>query len=684
MKNKLRVLTLRISCIAGIRQPGMLARVGGLPLRLLILLFLGLAAAANAGLQLNGLFTSQMVLQRHQVVPVWGTADPGAEITVQFAGQQAMTTASPDGSWRIHLKALDASVRPQTLLARSSVGNQEVALTNVLVGDVWLCGGQSNMAETMDRFRIWERIKQGFTNDQLRLFKIKQGGVGSAEPTKELVVDPFFQQSWQVCTPEFAARFSAAAGFFGMKLQRDTGVPVGLLYANRGGTAANSWLPREVLAAHPRYARFLDPSNSEWKPSKQNPDAIRAPSHLYNGTIYPLAPFAIRGVIWYQGESDSQWSELYADLFADVIQSWRQLWGYDFPFLYVQLAPHAEVPWDRVGEARAWIRDAQFQVLQRVPHTGMAVITDAGEGQDIHPQAKDMPGERLALLAESLGDPKVNADFPILKKMTIADGKAVLQFDGVASGLEARRVAMNLSRGYLPGEAPDAVVALAGQLAGFVICGADHQFVPANAEIVGPDTVVVSSPAVKAPVAVRYGWANFPLCNLYGGNGMPASPFRTDHFPPPNFSGKSVGQPFQGIRSEWGDAMTSFAVADGKFQSLELDGVKGWQAEGSYLYFRSAAAGPRQGRLTLLYRDEGFATLQLRYDSSSKQKFTGDRPGVWKPGGEIELKNSKTWKVATFDLPDARFEGGCNGADLRFQSTGAMTIGGVYFQDVVR
>ena len=638
----------------------------------------------QAELVLNGLFTSNMVLQRNQDVPVWGAADPDANISVTFGGQMATTTAGPDGSWMIHLKPLKTSVLPQTLQIHSSVRNQDLALTNVLVGDVWLCGGQSNMEFPLQHFLIWPQVKDSFTNDQIRLFKIKQSGVGSPEPTKRLVVDPPFKQSWQRCTPEFAANFSATAGFFGRKLQRDTGVPIGLLSASRGGTEANMWLPREVLAANPEYARFLDESNPHLKPAANNPEAMLAPSHLFNGTIYPLAPFAIRGVIWYQGESDSKWPELYADLFADVILSWRQLWGYDFPFLYVQLAPHADVPWDQAGEARAWIRDAQLQVLKRVPDAGMAVIIDAGEGTDIHPQAKDVPGERLALLAEALDNPKVSADFPILKKMTVADAKAVLQFAGVASGLEARRVAMNLSKGHLPGQAPDAVIAPADRLVGFEICGADHHFVKADAEITGQDTVVVSAPKVTEPVAVRYGWTNFPICNLYGGNGLPASPFRTDNFPPPNFSGEATGQTFVGRRDEWGDAMTVFAVVDGKFQTRELDGVKGWQAEDSYLYFRAPTPGPRQGRLTLLYRDDGFATLQLRYDSASEKKFAGDRPGVWKPGGEIRLSNSKTWKIATFDLPDARFERGCNGADLRFQSTGGMTIGGVYFRESVR
>jgi sialate O-acetylesterase len=642
-----------------------------------IFFVLCLATASHAELQLNGLFTDHMVLQRNQEVPVWGTADPGEEVRVEFAGQQKKAVAGARGEWQVLLDPMKASSSGQSLQVSSF--KFHFSLSNVLIGDVWLCGGQSNMATLMKQYPlIWDPIQSGFNNDQVRMFKIKQGGVGAPEPTKALVIDPFFKDSWQACTPEFAAEFSATAGFFGLKLQRDTGVPVGLLYAVRGGTQANMWMPRAVLEAHPDYARFLDDSNNNWKSSKNNPDAIRAPSRLYNGTIHPLVPFAIRGVIWYQGESDSQWSELYESLMGDLIASWRAAWGYEFPFLYVQLAPYNGVNWDQIGEGWAWLRDAQYQTLKSVPKTGMVVITDGGEAKDIHPQAKKLPGERLATLAASLDDPKVNADFPTLEKMKIKDGRALLKFNQVASGLATGRVALNSNRGFSPGADPEAVVAAGNELKGFTICGADRKFVPAVAEIISKDVVEVSSPAVKDPIAVRYGWANFPLCNLYGGNGMPAVPFRTDDFPMPNLTAEKLGQAFEGVRSEWGASMNLVDVDDGTYERIEIDGVQGLKAKGSYLYFLSPEPGPRATRLTVLYYDEGFATVQLRYDSASEEIFAGDRPGAWKPAGEVRCRNSKQWKFVSFDLPDARFKGGCNGADIRIQSTGAMRVGGVY------
>ena len=645
-----------------------------------VVVSLFVVACASAELQLNGLFTDNMVLQRSQPVPVWGTADPGAKVSVGFAGQKKVGVASADGEWRVMLDPLKVSSKPRKMSVSSS-NNPTIHLSNLLVGDVWLCTGQSNMAQTMKRFLIWDQVKGHFINDQLRFFKIKEGGVGSPEPTKKLAIDPVFKNSWQECSPEFAAEFSAVGGFFGMKLQRDTGVPVGLLYAVRGGTQANMWMPREVLESNPDYARFLDESNGNWNPSKNNPDAIRAPSHLYNGTIHPLAPFAIRGVIWYQGESDSQWSELYESLMGDLIKSWRAEWGYGFPFLFVQLAPYDSVNWDaEYKEGWAWQREAQFQCLEAIPNSGMVVIIDGGEANDIHPQAKTLPGERLAVLAEALDDKSINADFPAFGKMTVGKGKALVQFNGVSGGLKTRRVAMNVERGSLPGQGPHAVVAEASELKGFTICGADRKFVPAQAEIVSGDSVRVWSPQVKQPVAVRYGWANFPLCNLYGGNGMPASPFRTDDFPKPNLTGEKLAEPFDGVKAAWGEPMELLNAGDGTFQAVELSGVQADKAEGYYIYAKAAFNEPKSAAVRVVYLDDGFGTLQLRYDSTDEKVFAGKIPGRWKPAGGIKLKNSKAWKVVRFDLPDGKFAKRCNGGDIRLQSTGKLIVGGVYVQ----
>ena len=642
-----------------------------------VVLSLLVVACASAELHLNGLFTDNMVLQRNQPVPVWGTADPGAQVTVEFAGQKKAAVADSSNHWKLTLDPMTACSTPRNFQVSSL--KFQVSCTNVLVGDVWLCAGQSNMAQTMKRYRVWDQVKDSFVNGQLRFFKIKEGGVGKPAPSKELVLDPFFTNSWQSCSAEFAAEFSAVGGFFGMKLQQDTGVPIGLLYANRGGTRANMWMPRKVLESKPIYEQFLDASNPEWMPSKGNPGIIRAPSYLYNGTIHPLIPFAIKGCIWYQGESDSQYADIYTEMMADLVVSWHAEWGNEFPFLFVQLAPWDNVRWDgEYKEGWAWQREAQFQCLETIPNSGMVVIIDGGEAKDIHPQAKNLPGERLAVLAEALDDKSINADFPAFGKMTVKKGKALVQFNGVSGGLKTQRVAMNVERGSLPGQGSHAVVAEANELTGFTICGEDQKFVPAQARIVSKDSVLVWSPEVKKPVAVRYGWANFPLCNLYGGNGMPASPFRTDDFPKPNLTGEKLGGLFEGVKPAWGEPMELLNTGDGKFQTLEVSGLQSSKAEGYYLYAKAAFNEPKSAVVCVVYFDDGFGTIQLRYDSTDGKIFAGKRPGVWKPAGEIKLRNSKAWKVVGFDLPDGKFAKRCNGGDIRLQSTGKLIVGGVY------
>lgn len=495
---------------------------------------IGVAAAGLCELRVNPLFTSHMVLQRNQPTAVYGTADVGESVAVEFGGQVKIGVADSSKHWKVFLDPMPASSKPGRLRVSSS--GSQVSFSDVLVGDVWLCAGQSNMATLMKNYPTLKDEIPSMTNRMIRLFKSKHEGFGASEPLDEVVADAAFDHSWQPMAPEFAENFSATACFFGKVLQSRTGVPVGLLYANRGGTQVNMWLPLKVMEKKPEvYGRFLDKNWSEWTPHPQgNPEAIRAPSYLYNGTIHPLTKFTIRGVIWYQGESDAMFAMAYSDMIKDLISSWREAWGYEFPFLCVQLAPYGAVAWDNSGESWAWQREAQM-AAQELPKTEMAVITDAGEYKDIHPQNKPVVGERLARLAASLDDPAIAARSPEQKSVFFEKEKAVITFSNVADGLETRRVAMNLNGCLPPGEDPYVLAVSADRLSGFEICGRDQCFKKAQAVVTGKDSVCVWSDEVSAPVAVRYGWANFPLCNLYNSEGLPASPFRTDSFEMPDF-----------------------------------------------------------------------------------------------------------------------------------------------------
>ncbi|QHI68789.1 sialate O-acetylesterase [Tichowtungia aerotolerans] len=507
--------------------------------------FGALVCCGYAELTLDPLFTSKMVLQRNRPVAVYGTANAGDTVTVEFApvsgpgqaGQVKTAVADSSRHWKVFLDPMPASTKPWKMTIRSSTDPLPQEFDDVLVGDVWLCAGQSNMASVMKNYPALKDDIREMNNGLVRLFKTKHEGVGCAELSDVVVPGAALRGSWQALSPEFAAEFSATACFFGRALQPQAGVPVGLLYANRGGTQVNMWLPLDVMQRKPElYGRFLDRSWPEWTPRPQgNPGAVRAPSYLYNGTIHPLIRYAIRGAIWYQGESDAMFAGDYPAMIKDLIGSWREAWGYEFPFLCVQLAPYGAVVWDNSGESWAWQREAQMAALD-LPKTELAVITDAGEFKDIHPQNKRPVGERLALLAASLDDPSVPARSPVMQSVRFQQGKAGVTFSNTEDGLEVRRLSMNRNERMRPGDDPEAFVVPADVLSGFEICGKDRHFKRAQAVLTGPDTVCVWSDEVPSPVAVRYGWANFPLCNLYNSVGLPASPFRSDSFEMPDFS----------------------------------------------------------------------------------------------------------------------------------------------------
>jgi sialate O-acetylesterase len=436
---------------------------------------------AVAAVKLHGLFTDNMVLQQGAKVPVWGTADANEKVTVSIHDQTVSVTAGKDGKWQLTLKKLKAGGPFDMTVAASNT----IKLTNVLVGEVWVCSGQSNMEWPVTASRDPKNAIANSKNPLIRLFFTPKTP-NKAAPQSELGTwkGP---TTWLECGPETVPGFSAVGYFFGRDLQRARNVPVGLIQSAWGGTAAERWTSKDVLE-----------STAGLKGLKS--------SDLYNGMIAPLIPFAIKGAIWYQGESNASQAYQYRTLFPAMIKNWRDDWKQgNFPFLFVQLAPY-----DRVkGNTWPELREAQLITAQKVPNTAMVVITDLGDPKDIHPKDKDPVGARLALCAQAIAyHEKVTYSGPEYSRRKIDGNKVVLSFKHVGKGL----------------------VAKGGPLTGFTIAGADKEFVKAEAAI-EEDKVVVSSPMVAAPVAVRYGWANYPVVNLYNRDGLPASPFRTDDFP---------------------------------------------------------------------------------------------------------------------------------------------------------
>lgn len=486
------------------------------------------ASLSRAEVKLPAVFSDNMVLQREKPIAVWGWADDGEEVTVKLVGTEAKTTAA-GGKWKLYLPRQKAGGP----LELSVKGRNEIRLRNVLVGEVWIASGQSNMEWPLQRSFESQKDISNASNPRIRLFTVPK--LKANEPAAD------FKGAWVECNSNTVPNFSAVAYYFGRDLEKALKVPIGLIHTSWGGSPAEVWIREQVMADNAQYrTEILDPFPAQlkryqddlakWESEKADlerqgkkitrnrPNLGWKPAELYNGMIAPLIPFSIRGAIWYQGESNADRASQYRTLFADMISNWRLDFGQgDFPFLEVQLAP-----WDKnkkrdlleitrePGESTwAELREAQLLATKVLPNVGMAVITDVGDKDDIHPTRKEPVGARLALAARQIAySQKLVASGPLYRELAIENGKAIVSFDQVGKGLEAR----------------------GGELTGFSIAGPDRKFVWANAEIKW-DKVIVSSPNVPEPVAVRYGWADYPVVNLFNKNGLPATPFRTDSFP---------------------------------------------------------------------------------------------------------------------------------------------------------
>lgn len=485
-------------------------------------ILLGLAAteSAQADVRLSSVFSDHMVLQRGMKVPVWGWANEGETVTVEFRGQKTVAT-TVNGKWMVRLPSLKAG-GPDTMKV---TGKNSVVIRDVLVGEVWVCSGQSNMEFPLSASFESKTAIDTAANPNIRLFTVPK--LKAEFPVSNVAAQ------WQECNPDTVKGFSAVGYFFGRDLQKALNVPVGLIHTSWGGSPAEVWMSQDVLVSNPAYQRdILDayPEQLKWyqnelakweketadlakegkQPARGRPWPTWKPTELYNGMIAPLLPYAIKGAIWYQGESNAGRAWQYRTLFADMIRNWRRDWNQgDFTFLAVQLAPFMKVQPEPQESAWAELREAQLLTTQALPKYGMAVITDVGDPVDIHPTKKEPVGGRLALAARGIAyGEKIEYSGPVYKNMKIDGNTIVLSFDHAKSGLEAR----------------------GGELTGFAIAGSDHKFVWAKAEIKG-NKVVVSSPSVAQPVAVRYGWADCPVVNLWNKDGLPATPFRTDDFP---------------------------------------------------------------------------------------------------------------------------------------------------------
>ncbi|MCE5251972.1 sialate O-acetylesterase [bacterium] len=490
-------------------------------------------SVALPDVSLPSIFGSNMVLQRDMKVPVWGTAGPGEKVTVSIDGKSVRTTAGKDGRWMVKLDKMEAG-GPFELVVR---GGNTVKLTGILVGDVWVCSGQSNMQWAMSQVKNNEQEIASADYPDIRLFSVSR--VSKTTPQYDF---PGTKPEWVTCNPETVKSFSAVAYFFGKNIHKEIGVPIGLIHSSWGGSFAEAWTRLETLksvaelrplvenldtmaADYPGIKAEYDRKNAELQkaaaegkqvtllyPPPRGPETRDWPAGLYNAMIAPMVPYAIRGVIWYQGESNSICAWQYRTLFPTMISDWRDAWKQgDFPFLFVQLANWETETVTVTGGWGSWpeLREAQVMTLS-LPNTAMAVTIDIGDPGNIHPNNKAEVGRRLALGALHVAyDRSLEYSGPMYASMKVEGGAVRLKFTHTADGL---KTPVNEA------------------LAGFEIAGSDKVFHSADARIEGNE-VVVSSDRARNPVAVRYGWDDNPRCNLYNSAGLPASPFRTDSWP---------------------------------------------------------------------------------------------------------------------------------------------------------
>lgn len=514
-------------------------RFGGGKVNTILLIIILMTGILYADVRLPSVIGDNMVLQQGIKLPIWGKADPCEGVVVKFDGGTWNATADANGQWEVKIGPFDAQKDGRDLTID---GNNAIVLKNVLVGEVWVCSGQSNMEWPVIGSANGQQEVNEANYSQIRLFTV--GKRVSYTPTDSC------PGRWEECNSATAKKFSAAGYFFGREIYKQAGVPVGLIHSSWGGTPAEAWTSREYLERDPnlqpilkrydetvanypevkrkyneqkaQYDQAAIKMKAEHKTPPPPPEAPvgqnnpNSPTGLFNGMIRPIVLFGIRGVIWYQGESNTGRAYQYRTLFSAMIKNWREAWNEgDFPFLYVQLANYMAVRPEPVQSEWAELREAQLMTLA-TPNTGMAVIIDIGEAGNIHPKDKQDVGKRLALWALAKTYKKdMEYSGPLYKYMELKGDKAILHFDHVDGGL------MVLAKQGAEANEP---------AKGFAIAGADKKFVWAEAKIEG-ETVIVRSDRVAEPVAVRYGWADNPVCNLYNKTGLPASPFRTDLWP---------------------------------------------------------------------------------------------------------------------------------------------------------
>ncbi|MFH6993965.1 sialate O-acetylesterase [Flavobacterium sp. FlaQc-48] len=457
----------------------------------------------NAKIKLPALFSDNMMLQQKSNAPMWGWAEKNGNVTIKTSWNSKIYKAKADkqGKWKV---ALQTPIAGGPFTIEVTEGTEKITVKNVLIGEVWLCSGQSNMEMPLKGFQ-GQPVKNGneiivrSTNKNIRLITIPRATV--LEPLED------FEGKWETASPKSTANFSATAWYFGSLLQQVLDVPVGLIHVSYGGSSMEAWMNQEMLKD---FASAKIPTKKEDLAKDPN----RVATTLFNGMLSPVIGYGIKGCIWYQGESNYERADEYAALMKKMVSSWRTLWKQgDFPFYYAQIAPFNYAsfhPKDYLEKYNsAYLREAQLKAAKEIPNSAMAVLMDIGEENSIHPMDKEKGGNRLAFqaLARTYGIEGFEFESPKYKSMEIKEGSVTVSFDDVANG----------------------ITSYDKEVTGFELAGEDKVFYPAKT-VVRRKSVVLTSDKVVKPVAVRYLWKDFAKAELFSAGGLPVSSFRTDEW----------------------------------------------------------------------------------------------------------------------------------------------------------
>lgn len=473
-------------------------------MKLKLIIFLAIVINANAFALVKpaSIFTDHMVLQQQSNVPIWGWAKPTSTVKISTSWDKKTYTASADattGKFKVKVATPTAGGPFEITFNDGEI----LVLKDILIGEVWFCGGQSNMEMPMKGFKSQPIIGSNEAilkskNPNIRLYTVPRSSITTKQENSK-------PSDWKLASPETVANFSATGYYFGKLLSEMLNIPIGLINDSYGGSSIQAWMSAEDLSAFPEVKIP--------KPADTIKEVSRTPTTLYNGMLHPVIGYGIKGVIWYQGESNYDRPEQYAALFPAMVNAWRKAWDMgNFPFYYAQIAPYqySLLPENSTGKYNsAYIREVQRNAIKTIPNAGMAVLLDIGEEKSIHPANKKQGGERLAYLAlaQTYGIKGFGYASPNYESITIDKDKAVLKFQNVPNGLTSFGKELSL----------------------FEIAGADKKFYPAKATITG-SSVTVSATEVKEPVAVRYAFKDFVIGDLFGNDGLPVSSFRTDNW----------------------------------------------------------------------------------------------------------------------------------------------------------